>query len=134
MILLLGIPSEAPLEMVETALREERVSYRLWNQRHSLDTFVLEPSTLRVRGEEVDLSSVTAVYVRLCDHLVLPEYESAARESARHIDELHRWWISWLAATTALVISPLRAMASNASKPYQAQLIAQAGSRPQTLW
>jgi hypothetical protein len=143
MILLAGIPTEPPLARVAYQLERLNVPVALFNQREAARgrlAFRLDPAGLR--GELTlghlthRLEDVAAVYWRLMDDRVLPELEheapgSPARTACR---ELHDRLYRWLEITPARVVNRASAMASNGSKPYQSQLIAQAGfAVPETL-
>jgi glutathione synthase/RimK-type ligase-like ATP-grasp enzyme len=143
MILLLGIPTEPPLEMAAAALQRAGGNAHIVNQRDALTQRLdVEVRDGIVRGSltfdrrRVPLDDITALYVRLADHLVLPEREGLADDhpDAVHIDRLHRTWIELVDVLPGLVVNRLGAMGSNSSKPYQAQLIQRHGFRtPRTL-
>ena len=70
------------------------------------------------------------------DDRALPEVEALPAESPkrRHVRAVHERLAAWLEATPAMVVNRASAQASNASKPWQAQLIAEAGfAVPETL-
>jgi glutathione synthase/RimK-type ligase-like ATP-grasp enzyme len=79
---------------------------------------------------------VTGVYARLMDHRSVPEYERLAPgdpERARWA-ALHDDLTTWVDVAAGRVVNRSSAMASNGSKPYQAQLIARHGLlSPETL-
>lgn len=76
---------------------------------------------LKTPEAECDLREIGAAYVRTLD----------ARGDAAAFEGL--LW-SWLDLTPALVVNPVRAAASNGSKPYQLRMIAEQGFRvPETL-
>lgn len=136
MIVLCGIPSEGPLAAVVAAVHELGAPFLLLNQRRVADWdlgFEIRDEGLSGwlthEGRTVSLADVTGVYSRLMDDRELPEYRAAAAPSpfralcrARH-DLLARW----LELTPARVLNRAAPMASNFSKPYQAQLIAAEG-------
>jgi hypothetical protein len=143
MIVLAGIRSERPLAMVAEQLDRLEQPYFWFDQRHVTDSaldFRLDDEglrgTLRVGGDEVRLEDVSGVYWRLMDEQMLPELahlptDAPERQRAR---DLHQAFYHWLAITPARVVSRAAAMASNGSKPYQAQLIRAAGfDVPETL-
>lgn len=133
MILLLGIPSEPPLAMVREAVERIGAKYVLWNQRDAARTRLVD-SSMWVGDYRIDLSTIGGVYVRLADHTVLPEFENGDPETLQRVELLHRHLLSWLDVTDALVLNRVDAMVSNASKPYQGQLIAACGLKmPETL-
>ncbi|MBS0276691.1 MAG: glutathione synthase [Proteobacteria bacterium] len=136
MILLCGIPSETPLRMVRERLDDLGVDYVLFNQRHFADSEAwFETANGEVRGElrigpaVYALQDFNAVYTRLMDDRCLPELDGEGPESPlrRHCRGLHETLLRWMEIAPAMVINRCAAMASNSSKPYQAQLIEQSG-------
>jgi hypothetical protein len=143
MILLCGIPSESPLAMVREALAELNVATVVFNQRDFASArfdFDLAPEritgSLSVGGTRYDLARITGAYMRLIDESALPEFRNLAPHAPErgHCRNLHDALIHWLEITPSRVVNRCRPMASNASKPYQAQLISRLGfSIPETL-
>lgn len=143
MILLCGIPTEGPLALVATELDALGMSPVWFNQRH-FDDMAMELAvgpagvggTLRVDDRSYRLADVTAVYTRVMDDRLLPELEGEDEGSDRRraCRELHETLSRWLAVTPARVVNPAAAGASNASKPFQAQIVAGHGfAVPDTL-
>ena len=143
MILLCGIPSEAPLAMVANSLDEMGVAYLVFNQRRFADAhlaFNIEEGLLSgqfsFQGQEFPLDAIQGVYNRMIDDQALPELRNL---SPKHPDRLrcrrfHDSLFQWIEITPAQVINRMAAMASNGSKPYQLQLIRQQGfAIPETL-
>ena len=92
MILLAGIPSETPLEMVGAALDALGADYRFVNQRHvaraAIDWISDETGvsgTLRMGDETIDLTTVTGAYMRLMDDRMLPELEGLTPDDLRTV-------------------------------------------------
>lgn len=84
---------------------------------------------VRLPGRRVALTDLTGCYARPLAPLPSPEAATAAREA-----ELAGRMVAWLDAAPITVLNRPRAMHSNGSKPYQAQLIAAAGfAVPRTL-
>jgi glutathione synthase/RimK-type ligase-like ATP-grasp enzyme len=143
MILLCGIPSEPPLAMVSEALAKLCVRTIIFNQRQFFNahfTFTLAQSrvsgSLTIDGEQHDLEAIEGVYLRLMDEEALPEFRCLPSQSPerQRSHRLHDALLRWQEITQARVVNRLRAMGSNSSKPYQAQLIAQHGfAIPETL-
>jgi glutathione synthase/RimK-type ligase-like ATP-grasp enzyme len=143
MILLCGIPSEPPLAMVREALAELGAPTLIFNQRHSATTqfaFTLEQGritgTLTLDGEMHDLESIKGIYLRLMDEQSLPELDGLPPQAPerRAFRNLHDALLRWAEITPSRVVNRYRPMGSNASKPYQAQLIAKHGFFvPETL-
>jgi glutathione synthase/RimK-type ligase-like ATP-grasp enzyme len=143
MILLCGIPSESPVAMVREALDHLGAATIVFNQRHFARThFAFALAQGRVTGNLViedqpyDLEEITGVYTRLIDEQALPELRTwpAQAPERQRCRNLHDAVLHWLEITPARVVNRCRPMGSNASKPYQAQLIAQHGfAIPETL-
>lgn len=143
MILLLGVPTEAPIIAVARGLRDENVSYVLFNQRSALNTEMslhlrsgFVEGSLSIEGRRFDLNAFTGVYARLTDFSVLPEVERLRADDQERV-RVHRLYESlylWLDHTAGRVVNRPSATLSNGSKPYQAQLIESAGlATPPTL-
>lgn len=143
MILLCGIPSEAPLAMVTRALEEIGAPFRIFNQRHFADIQMLyeirggvADGWIELNGEGIPLVSINGVYLRLMDQARLPELDQLAPSAAERTScqALHDTLIRWSEIAPARVVNRTAAMASNNSKPYQAQLIVHEGFEvPETL-
>ena len=143
MILLCGIPSESPLAMVAEALDALGAHYRIVNQRQVADCAFawqidagLVDGTLRLGSETLRLLNVDAVYIRLMDDRLLPELrdEPDGSPARRHARAFHDALYRWIEVAPGRIVNRSDPQGSNASKPYQAQLIAQYGfSVPETL-
>jgi hypothetical protein len=143
MILLCGIPTEPPLAMVADALRELGAPFCWLNQRRFQDIRMIceirqgrAEGWLELEGQGVPLISITGVYTRLMDHTRLPEFERLASNAPerQQCHALHEVLIRWCEVAPARVVNRMAPMASNGSKPYQAQLIRAAGlDVPETL-
>jgi len=144
-VLLCGIPTESPLQLVIEAAERRGNETVLFNQREAqhidmqlgVDAGRLI-ATLYVCGTTYDLNSISGVYVRLMDHSRLPENCASRAECASEAIVksywLHQTFAEWLELTSCRVMNRARDMASNVSKPYQAQLIRRSGfSIPPTL-
>ena len=82
------------------------------------------------------LEGFTGVYVRLMDDRLLPELADEPQDSPlrRYCRALHETLARWCEVSPARVVNRTAPMASNSSKPYQAQLIRQQGFEiPETL-
>ena len=143
MIVICGIPSESSLARVIDALERHDEPHTVINQRHVRElalTLSIDDRGLggRLTGPdyEVDLSDVTGVYLRFMDDRHLPELsgepdDSPARASSR---AFHDYFGHWAEHTPARVVNRYGAMGSNFSKPYQSQIIQEAGFHvPATL-
>lgn len=143
MILLAGIPSEAPLARVLAEVERLGFPHVILNQREfdrvNLDMEILGGSVggeLSVGGRCYPLEEIRAVYTRLMDDRLLPELDGEAPDSLKRMRcrTLHELLSAWLETTPARVVNRMGAMGSNFSKPYQAQLIQQNGfGVPDTL-
>lgn len=143
MILLCGIPSESPLRMVTARLEEMEAEFVMLNQRKFAECDVwFEIDGGKVRGElsiggcRFPLEEFTAVYPRMMDDRLLPELEGEPADSPLRAQcrTFHDTLLHWMEITPARVVNRTAPMASNSSKPYQAQLIRNQGFRvPETL-
>jgi hypothetical protein len=142
MIVLWGLAADGPLRAVQSALERDGADFVFLDQHAVLDASIdvsVEDGVrgrLQVASEQIRLESVTAVYVRPYDTRLLPTMQDAGEGSdawlrgARFEESL----ACWLELTPALVVNRPSAMASNNSKPYQAEQLRGAGFRvPQTL-
>jgi RimK-like ATP-grasp domain len=141
-ILLWGLPDDRPLTVVREALEAIGCTVTFLDQRDVLHTEVelsvisTVEGLLRVNGQTIDLSQVSAVYLRPDDWRDLPALAGASRtsEAWRHSANVHDVLSSWADLTPALVINRPTAMAANGSKPYQASWIQSLGFKvPDTL-
>lgn len=143
MILVCGIPSETPLRMVTYNLERMGAKFALLSQRDfpkcqlwfevNSGKIVGE---LRVAERTYQLQQFTAVYPRLMDDRFLPELSDEPPESTlrKQCRSFHDTLIRWMEIAPAVVINRCAPMASNSSKPYQAQLIREQGFLvPETL-
>ncbi|MGC4098863.1 MAG: hypothetical protein QM706_17265 [Nitrospira sp.] len=142
MILLWGLPEDDPLEAVFQVLQRNGASVILVDQYEVLDSSLelrvasQVEGMLRVGSQEVRLEHFSAAYIRPYDSAGLLRGRSAnPRSSAyRHAMEFDTCLRAWLEMTSACVINPMRAMAGNNSKPFQAAQIEAGGFRiPETL-
>ncbi|MFF3731037.1 RimK family alpha-L-glutamate ligase [Streptomyces sp. NPDC002476] len=136
-----GIASERPIALVTDALRGQGLPYAVLHQRRFMDTSLdieVEGTKvlgrLRCDGRTVPCSTVTGIYTRLMDWRLLPGMREADPETLRHCQIWHETLDSWIGIAPGCVMNRSSATATNGSKPYQAQLIRQAGFRvPETL-
>jgi glutathione synthase/RimK-type ligase-like ATP-grasp enzyme len=130
--------------MVASELSRHGTPFMWFDQRRALSTTMrLDVQNGTVRGVlgnddvELPLETVRSVYVRTMDDRCLPEVEQLPPDSPERARcrALHDRLMTWLEITPAVVINRARAQSSNASKPYQSQLIvASAGfDVPETL-
>src|SRR5450755_3957016 len=110
MILLWGLPGDRPLTAVSNALKRLGYSALLLDQRDVLQTEVelcvgsTTQGMLRIKDQSIDLSSISAVYLRPYDSRELPGIASAGQESQawRHALEVEDMLTSWVELTPAL--------------------------------
>jgi hypothetical protein len=143
MILLCGIPSESPLRMIASRLDDLGADFLLLNQRDFANCdiwFEIHDrglrGELRISDRIYDLQNFTAIYPRVMDDQLLPELAAEPADSPLRTfcRSFHDTLLRWIEISPALVINRCAPMASNSSKPYQAQLIQQQGFlTPETL-
>jgi len=142
MILLWGITTDRPLELVRTALQRMNAPLVFLNQQSLLQSRIDVTVGKRLRGNlrtqawSAALESMTAVYLRPYDARRMAALEDAQPKSSKfqHAFGFEDALMSWIEMAPALVVNRPSAMASNNSKPYQLQLIRSAGfDVPETL-
>jgi len=143
MILLCGLPAEAPLALVAAELADRKVPVAFFDQRHSAaSSLTLDVNDDGLTGEltlidqRVRLDGISCVYLRLQDDRQFPDVRAAGAGSAyaEQVRSLHATLVEWTEMTPALVVSRFSRQASNGSKPYQAQIIQSCGfAVPPTL-
>lgn len=143
MILLSGIASETPLELLRNRLDEMREPYVVFHQRRFAEMDLqfevadgLVHGELRIGPEHYGLEEFTGVYTRVMDDQQLPELRREPPHSRKRAQcrALHDALMRWQEITPARVVNRVAPMGSNASKPYQARLIQQYGFlTPETL-
>ncbi len=139
MILFAGIPSEPPLALAIEAAQRASLPYVVFNQRQTRACELAIESTdqhlrgcLWTEGRSWHLDEFSGIYARLMDPSVLPESRPPS-DRATHPDAvekalfLHEALNDWLEIAPGRIVNRPSAMASNSSKPYQTQLIAQYG-------
>src|SRR5688500_9828572 len=139
MILVAGIQSEPPVQLVTEAAESAGIPYILLNQRyaHLYELSVqFKGSTfagvLQINGQDYDLDEISGVYVRMMDHNFLPElknkvYNYIGEQAAQKSMLVHAQFIQWLEIATCRIFNRPWDMLSNFSKPFQSQMIAAAG-------
>jgi glutathione synthase/RimK-type ligase-like ATP-grasp enzyme len=142
MILLWGLPSDTPIANVQAALSRFGCATVFIDERDTLETQInfstkdASDGVLRTRHVVIDLACITSVYQRPYGVDRIPALASHPRGDAawRYAETVADALTSWLETSSALVVNPPSAMASNGSKPYQAQIIAASGLLiPETL-
>ena len=142
MIVLWGLTSERPIAAVLSELHRLRCRVMVIDQRDVLATDVRLTIGATIRGSiyvpdaSIDLTTVTAVYLRPHDSARLPTVRAAGTGSvewqhAKAIDEV--LWC-WSEVTPALVVNRPTAMAVGRSKPRQLPELRRVGfAVPETL-
>lgn len=128
MILIAGIPSEPPLRLAIESARAAGLDHVVFNQRRAADTDIEVVvgrghvgGRLHLDDENIDLDEVTGVYWRMMDAEDLPEHGTASDPSSRARSlAVHEALSAWIETAPCRVANRIDAMASNASKPYQA--------------
>ena len=142
MILLWGVAQDSPLAEVRQALADLKEPTVFVNQRAVLETGIelrVDASVegvMHLRGQEIDLAQVTAVYLRPYNSDQLPIIRNACTDSPErnHAFAVDDALLCWAELTPALVVNRPSAMTSNNSKPYQLFLIRSLGfDVPDTL-
>ncbi|ODH01769.1 RimK domain-containing protein ATP-grasp [Nostoc sp. KVJ20] len=146
LILLWGITEEAPLAAVHSELTSLGIPSVFLDQRDILDTeielSVGDVLDLPVQGQirtwyqKIDLTEITAAYLRPYDSRRLPQIAQAGVNSPawQHAIAVDDTLMSWSEITPAFVVNRPSAMAANGSKPYQLEQIRSLGFKvPETL-
>lgn len=144
MILLVGIASEPPLELVADELGAAGEPFVLLHQRRWRECDIAVEvrdgtvaGRLRIGALAVPLEDVRAVYTRQVDDQALPDVSSlppGGSPDALRCRAFHETLSRWMELTPARVINRTASQASNGSKPYQAQIIRRHGLEvPETL-
>jgi hypothetical protein len=142
-ILLCGIGSEPSVRMVQEQLEKLGAEYVIFNQRRFSGAHVefeirwgQVEGTLELEGNSYSLAHFQGVFARLMDDQSLPEVRNEPAESPVRLRcrSVHDALARWCEIAPCRVVNRAAPQGSNASKPYQAQLIRQAGFLiPETL-
>jgi glutathione synthase/RimK-type ligase-like ATP-grasp enzyme len=129
--------------MVAEALGRISVPFAMFNQREfataelSVEVAGEQPTgRIRLDGRSYALEGISGVYTRLMDDRLLPELADEPEDSPvrRRCRALHDALTRWADIAPGRVVNRTAPMASNGSKPYQAQLIQALGfAVPETL-
>lgn len=142
MILLCGITDDAPLSRVRDLLARQSIETLFYDQRKVFDAEIElriaghGRGVIRLGAREVQLSDISAVYVRNHDIRKLRRLTQATPEGPewRHALGFEETLFTWLEICDALVINRPSAMAGNGSKPLQSEEIRRFGfDVPRTL-
>ena len=140
MILVAGIPDETPVSQVIQALDAAGAAHRVFDQRDMAAVHMtLEigdaqaggalGGCLELHGETIRLRDITGLYLRTMDDRLLPEVADSPIGSPQrlHSRRLHELLLAWADLMPGRVLNRPMPMASNQSKPYQAQIIREIG-------
>lgn len=143
MVLICGIPSEPPVSLLSEALEALGEPYLMLNQRK------LKNASIRVRiennrlagilsynGIDYPLADFSGIYIRFIDELSLPELKGLDGEhpDLKNYRHFQNTLLDYLEVADCRVVNPYSKMASNNSKPYQAQIAVEQGFLiPETL-
>jgi hypothetical protein len=144
-VLVWGIPSESPVTLLLNALARRGADAVVVHSAHPercdlrlhADAGTDLAGVLTVDGRSVPVEALTGAYVRPIEPELVPGL--ARDDEARgHASRLYRGLTAWAEAAGPLsgahVANPLSSMASNTSKPYQAQVIIRHGfATPRTI-
>ena len=142
LILLWGLSTERPFEVMFEELENQGLPVLLVDQRDVAETVVelnvgAEVSgRIRTPSHDVDVREITAAYVRPCDSRLLPAVARAGvgSELWRHATTVAEMLSTWVELTPALVVNRFSSMGSNGSKPFQLEIIRDHGFNvPDTL-
>ncbi len=89
-------------------------------------------ATLQLQEKDYDLEKFSGVYFRMMDYLSMPHTDPRSLrymgpENVQKSGLLHQQLLHWMDMTAVRMLNPPWTMASNLSKPYQSQLIRDAG-------
>lgn len=139
MILFVGIPSEPPMEMAISAAEKAKVPHVVLDQRtmhfcnmaigFTNNTF---SATLQLQDKDYDLEKFSGVYFRMMDYTAMPHADPHSlqfmgADNLQKSGMLHQLLLYWMDITKVRILNAPWSMGSNMSKPYQSQLIKNAG-------
>ncbi|HTL10462.1 MAG TPA: hypothetical protein VL307_19440 [Chitinophagaceae bacterium] len=139
MILFTGIPSESPLRLAIQAAEALDIPYMVLDQRsmHLANLAIgfranRLSAILQVNGNDYAMEEFTGIYYRTMDYLSMPHADPQSlryigAENVQKSGMLHQQLLHWMDITAVRILNAPWAMASNMSKPYQAQLISETG-------
>jgi glutathione synthase/RimK-type ligase-like ATP-grasp enzyme len=141
MILLWGLLEDGPLAAVHEELRSRAIPFLHVDQRRDPEySLELEDwhgaGVLTGPGISLRLDDVAAVYARPYNFADLDIFDGVdpSAPSWQRAARFEEAMVSWCELTSALVVNRPSSMGSNASKPYQLELIRRQGFHvPQTL-
>lgn len=134
MILLAGIPTENPLQLVTEKLIAKGEPLCFFSQRQILDSQIewkwlknKVQGQLHLCGCSYELDHFKSVYMRLMEVNQIPEVKLAKKEGQEQAEATMKSFGNWLEASNKTIVNKHSHMFSNASKPFQAQIIKKHG-------
>ena len=139
MLLFIGIPSEPPLQMAINSAEEAGIPFVVLDQRamHACNLAIGFNknrffATLQLQDKDYDLEKFSGVYFRMMDYLAMPHTDPRSLQymgqaNVQKSGLLHQQLLYWMDMTGVRLLNPPWTMGSNMSKPYQSQLIKEAG-------
>ncbi|MFT3936243.1 MAG: ATP-grasp domain-containing protein [Chitinophagaceae bacterium] len=139
MVLFIGIPSESPLQMAISSAERAGIPHLVADQRalhygnmaigFNKNKFIAK---LQLQDNDYNLEKLSGVYFRMMDYQATPQIDPHSlkyigEDNAKKSGLLHQQLMFWMDITKVRVLNPPMTMASNSSKPYQAQFIKEAG-------
>lgn len=142
MIALWGLMEDGPMGAVSRCLEELQIPSIFIDQRR-LPEYVFELETSgRLEGKilgpdcSLDLSEVRSIYLRPYNFADLDVFSGVdpASDAWKRAAEFEESMLTWCELTNAIVVNRPTSMGSNSSKPFQLEIIRNAGFRvPETL-
>ena len=147
-VLVWGVPSESPVTLLLGALERRGADAVVVHSAHPercdlrlhADAAAPLAGVLTADGRSVPVEALTGAYLRPTEPEIVPGLagRAAGDPGKRHASRVFQALTAWAEAAGPLagahVANPLSAMASNTSKPYQAQVIVRHGfGTPRTL-
>ena len=142
MILLWGLEEDAPMARLHAELRQRGAPIVFLDHRQVLDCHISVEFVPTLRGRidtpdtSIELEQVRACYLRPYNFRQFPDLAECGEGSSewQHAMLFEDILWSWAEVANCHVLNRASAMASNNSKPYQAQLITHSGFHvPETL-
>lgn len=142
MIVLWGLVEDGPLAAVWGCLEQLRIPTAFIDQRrvpeHAFELQTGERLTGKILGPDcsLDLDDIQSIYVRPYNFADLDIFSGAdpTSEEWKHAARFEESMLTWCELTDALVVNRPGNMGSNNSKPFQLEIIRDAGFRvPETL-
>jgi len=139
MLLFIGIPTEPPVAMAIHAAEKAGIPHVVLDQRtmHFCNLsigFVNNKlkASLQLQDKDYPLEKFSGVYFRMMEYNSMPHTDPQSLQymgagNVKKSGLLHQQLLYWMDITRLRILNPPWSMGSNMSKPYQAQLIREAG-------